>query len=321
MRLGSGEHLGAARWVGEQGRAARHEQGDRPASDAGEHELQGVALARSRRPGDQEAVAADLGVEALQGEAVAADADGHEAVRDDRRLHLPRLACADGGGQVVDALRAARAGEVGVPVGGLAADLLQHPHLVGARTADVEQPPLHLARPLARPERTTGWHHGRDLAHRDPDVAEVARVAHRQCDPVLDQRADPADEAGAVGGHHHPDADAGALLEQGGDPVQQHATVEGLERLDEALPPVEEYDEIGQPLVGGDTCPLLADVGEAPLGQRLLPAGQLLLQERDQAVHPVGLRPGDDSADVWQCHQRQQRVVARVDAVEVHVLG
>ena len=146
-------------------------------------------------------------------------------------------------------------------------------------------------------------------------------VAHRQGDPVLDQGADPADQTGAVGGHHHPDAYTGSLLEQCGDPVHQDATVKRLEGLDEALPPVEEHDEVRQPFVGVDRSSLLADVGEAALGERLLTSRKLLLQERDQAVHPVGLGPGDDSADVWQRHQWQQCVVAGIDAVEVHVLG
>ena len=66
---------------------------------------------------------------------------------------------------------------------------------------------------------------------------------------------------------------------------------------------------------------LLADVGVPLLGQGLLPLRELLLQEGDQAVHPVGLGPRHDRPDVGEGHQREQGVVAGVDAVEVHVLG
>ena len=54
-------------------------------------------------------------------------------------------------------------------------------------------------------------------------------------------------------------------------------------------------------------------------GERLLSFGDQLAQAGDEPVHPVGLVAGHHCPDVGETDEREQGVVAAVDAVEVHV--
>ena len=103
--------------------------------------------------------------------------------------------------------------------------------------------------------------------------------------------------------------------------LDEAAAVQGVVRREEALPAVEEDHDVRHPFGALGVPPLLGDVGEPGHGQRLLPLGDQLAEPGDQPVHPVGLVAAHDGADVGEADQREQGVVAAVDAVDVHVGG
>ena len=146
-------------------------------------------------------------------------------------------------------------------------------------------------------------------------------VDHPQQQLVVEQRGHAPDQQAAVAGHDDLDADAGALLHDLLPGRDEAAAVEAVVRLEEALPAVEQHDDVRHPLGRRDVRPLLGRVGETADGQLLLPLRDLGAQPGGQPVHPVDLVAGHDRADVRHRHQRQQRVVAAVDAVDVHVGG
>ena len=297
--------------------------GDRhPSRQAGEHELQGVALPRARRAGDQEPVAGDVRLEALELEAVAADADGHEAAARcwpaparARRARPPRRAgrrCA-AGGATAGGRRTGRSPRARSPAARAPGRCRRRWRRAGPTAPRAGARRRGTRGPGA--SRCGTSRTGMPMLLKSP--GSLSDRAIRSSISVLIRPTSPLRSAVITIRMPTPAPSCSSAVTRS----SRTPPSSGLVGLDEALPAVEEYDEVGQSLLGRDAGPLLADVGEPALGERLLPLGQLLLQEGDQAVHPVGLRAGDHGADVRQRDQGQQRVVAGVDAVEVHVLG
>ena len=258
-------------------------------------------------------------VRAEGGELVAADAGQAPQRRPvSRRAHLPGLGEGDPGREQVDAERAPRAGHGGVQGGGPAGDLAQRGGLGLAGGAGGEQGDLGLGAG-AGGEGPAGRDAGGQVAGAQPGQGVVVLLCQLEDQLVLAQRGDPAGQQGPVTGHDQVDPGAGALGQDPGDHVSQGAAAGLAEGGGEPFPPVQQHQDVRQPIGGRDGGALFGDPGEAAGRELVLPAGEFGAEAGEQAGGALVLGAGDHRAAMGKASQRQQRPVAAVDAVQVGV--
>ena len=177
-----------------------------------------------------------------------------------------------------------------------------------------------VSRPDLGAEGAAGRDLVRDLARVQADHAEVGLVREPEGHLVLGQRGDPAGQHQAVAGHDDVHAGALALAHDLHDLVGQHAAVDLAERAQEAVPAVQEHQDVRQPLLRRHRHALLDDARRSPalasFSWRSLISCISRLISRDRAL---GLLPLHHRAAVRQRGQRQQGAGAAVDAVDVDV--
>ena len=115
------------------------------------------------------------------------------------------------------------------------------------------------------------------------------------------------------------DPGTGALGQDAGDHVGQGAAAGLAEGGGEPFPPVQQDEDVRQPLAGGDGGALFGDPGEAAGGEQVLPAGEFGGEAGEQAGGALVLSAGDHRAAMGQFGQREQRAVAAVDPVQMDV--
>ena len=330
-----GEDAEDARVPGQQAQrgAPRRDDHDRdePAPDGRVEERagdrpQGGGAPGARRPGDREARPLGQQVDADRREGVAADADQRPQGGRGEELGVERhrLAVGDADGQLVHAQGTPAARKAPVPGRARPRDLLQRGGLPRGGRILAEDADLRHARRGAGPggfERASRRHGGGDLPGPQAAAAVVVRVAHAQDEAAAEGVRDPPAETGAAAGDDGAQPGVGALREEPGDPVGDALAVVLPERAEEVLPAVEEQHHPGEPVGGGDGGALLGEGREARLGEHAPAAVDLGGEHGEEPLAPVGLVASDDGAAVRQGEQRQQRVRAAVDGVQVDVVG
>jgi hypothetical protein len=115
--------------------------------------------------------------------------------------------------------------------------------------------------------------------------------------------------------------DRAALAEHLEQALDQPSHVVLAEGGDVSLPPVEQQEHPGQPVLAGGRRPLLGEPGEPLRGEHLLAARDLVAELAEQPLHPVDVLPAHHGTAVRELTDRLQRAGAAVDPVDVHVGG
>ena len=119
------------------------------------------------------------------------------------------------------------------------------------------------------------------------------RSVSRKHHPLVEHGADLADQRGPVGGDDGAQADGAALAQDLQQRVDQPAEVVLLERREVPLPPVEQQQHPGQPLLAGRPRARCSASPANPCGgEQLLAPGDLAAQLAEQPLDPVGLVAG-----------------------------
>jgi hypothetical protein len=168
--------------------------------------------------------------------------------------------------------------------------------------------------------RPSGWCAG-SLAFPDLGQGAVAPVGQPEDHPAAEHGADLAEQRGPVGGDDRAQPDRAALAEHLEQALDQPSHVVLAEGGDVSLPPVEQQEHPGQPVLAGGRRPLLGEPGEPLRGEHLLAARDLVAELAEQPLHPVDVLPAHHGTAVRELTDRLQRAGAAVDPVDVHVGG
>ena len=200
--------------------------------------------------------------------------------RPGRRRQRQHLAQRDPGRQHVDPgrplRRAARTRRAPGPRPAIRGQRLD---LRRAGRVGVEQGELRLHHRVVA-ERPPGRHRVGHLLRLQPGQPVVVAVAHPQHQLVLDRGRQPAQQRRPVAGDDRPQPDRRALAQDPQHVLGQPAAVELVEGGHEALPPVEQEDQVRQPLLGSARRPAARRASRtragpaAPAGGRSRPAAR-----------------------------------------------
>jgi hypothetical protein len=171
----------------------------------------------------------------------------------------------------------------------------------------------------ARAERPSGRHVVGQVAGIETGKPVVILLGQLEDQLLLAQRRDTAEEQRAVARHHQVHADAGSLSEQPGKNLGETADLELTQRRCEAFPTIEQHESMGQPLCFRHGRTLFPDVAEPCRGEQFLSPVQLSYQALEQPRRALSLRTGDDGATVRELSEWQERAVAAVNPVQMHV--
>ena len=113
----------------------------------------------------------------------------------------------------------------------------------------------------------------------------------------------------------------GTFPQEGKYSLNERPSVEVGVTAREVLPPVEQQDQVRQPVAWAGLAPLFADVGHAEPPEHLLPPRQFGLKAVEEAGQALAFTALDDSSRLRKTSQGQQGAVSHVDAEEVQICG
>ena len=154
---------------------------------------------------------------------------------------------------------------------------------------------------------------------RDARGDVVGRVGHPQHQALRHERGRAPDQAAAVGGEHDVQPGRGALAQELVGQLDQAAGVDVLEGGGERLPPVEQQQQVWQPVAGVGGGTLLGQPAQPACRQERLPPSGLAGQVTQQPVEALVLVEPHHGAGVRQVRQPGEAAAA-VDGVQVHVV-